>query len=42
MASKFRYSGRALVVFGVTLATTLIAAAFPLLAIASNGDPGGP
>ena len=39
--SRIRSSSRTLVVFCVMSATVLVAAAFPLLAIASDGGPHG-
>jgi len=40
-ASRIGSSSRTLVVFCVMAATALVAAAFPLLAIASDGGPHG-
>jgi hypothetical protein len=39
--SRIKWATRALVVLAVVLATSLVTVAFPLLAIASNADPGG-
>jgi hypothetical protein len=38
---RIKHSSRTLVVFGVMLATAVLVAAYPLLAIASDGNPHG-